>query len=206
MLIISFFFVQGLKWRKHYPFNTFSSSYVFETTQNILFTFFDIFGLILCYFWRQNSLKTWILAFWTTLVNACWPHVCDMTKYILGACKYLSQVPSPQISCLEMQNSSWGVEKTIFFCLHPVDGIITFFSFWKGFLLHRKLKIRISFKERFYFWTEDMTSIFLFDLKFVKKYFGGRRGIWCRVGGRRGIWCKKLQYSSISVLQLQNLH
>ena len=73
------------------------------------------FSLILCYFWRQNSLKTWILAFWTTLVNACWPHVCDMTKYILGACKYLSQVPSPQISCPEMQNSSWGVEKTIFF-------------------------------------------------------------------------------------------
>ena len=26
---------------------------------------------MLCYFWRQNWLKTWILAFWTTLVNAC---------------------------------------------------------------------------------------------------------------------------------------
>ena len=54
------------------------------------------------------------MAFWTTLVNACWPHVCDMTKYISGAYKYLSQVPSPQISCPEMQNSSWVVEKNIF--------------------------------------------------------------------------------------------
>mgnify|MGYP004360007321 CR=1 FL=1 len=62
------------------------------------------------------------------------------------------------------------------------------FFFWKGFLLHRKLKIRISFKERFYFWTEDMTSIFLFDLKFVKKYFGGRRGIWCSVQGQKYIY------------------
>ena len=48
--------------------------------------------------------------FWlsATLVNACWPHVCDMTKYILGTCKYLSEVPFPQISCPDMQNSSWG--------------------------------------------------------------------------------------------------
>ena len=53
------------------------------------------FSLILCNFWRQNCLKTWILVFWTTLVNSCWPRVCDMTKYILGACKYLSQVLSP---------------------------------------------------------------------------------------------------------------
>ena len=93
---------------------------------NIKIEIYRHFSLILCYFWRQNCLKTSILAFWTTLVNACWPHVCDMTKYILGACKYLSQVPSPQISCPEMQNSSWGVEKTIFFSLQPVDGITTF--------------------------------------------------------------------------------
>ena len=134
--IFQFLCFQGLKWRKHHPFDTFSCSQVFETIQNILFTFFDIFGLILCYFWRQNCLKTWILAFWTTLVNSCWPHVCDMTKYILGACKYLSEVPSPQISCPEMQNSSWGVEKNIFFSLQAVDGITTFISrifIWKGF-------------------------------------------------------------------------
>ena len=95
------------------------------------------FSLILCYFWCQNCLKTSILAFWMTLVNMCWPHVCDMTKYILGACKYLSQVPSLQISCPEMQNSSWGVEKTIFFSLQPVDGITTFKLEW---LLISRLK------------------------------------------------------------------
>ena len=87
------------------------------------------FSLILCHFWRQNCLKTWILAFWTTLVNSCWPHVRDMTKYILGACKYLSQVPSPQISCPEMQNSSWGGgRKKHFLSLHPVDGLTTFIN------------------------------------------------------------------------------
>ena len=90
-------------------------------------------SLFLCYFWRKNCSKTWILAFWTTLVNACWPYVCDMTKYILGACKYLSQVPSPQISCPEMQNSSWGVEKTIFLCLTYNDGITTFISLFLHF-------------------------------------------------------------------------
>ena len=91
------------------------------------------FSLILCYFWRQNCLKTWILAFWITLVNACWPHVCAMTKYILGACKYLSQIPSPQISRQEIQNSSRGVEKTIFLCLQAVDEITTFISGFSGF-------------------------------------------------------------------------
>ena len=84
------------------------------------------FSLILCYFWRQNCLKTSILALWATLVNTCWPYVCDRTKWSLGACKYLSQVPSPQISRQEIQNSSRGVEKTIFLCLQAVDGITTF--------------------------------------------------------------------------------
>ena len=91
-------------------------------------------SLILCYFWRQNSLKTSILAFWATLVNKCWPYVCDRTKWSLGACKYLSQVPSPQISRQEIQNSSRGVEKTIFLCLQWVDGITTFINIqicWK---------------------------------------------------------------------------
>ena len=105
------------------------------------------FSLILCYFWRQNCLKTSILAFWTTLVNACWPHVCDMTKYILGACKYLSQVPSPQISCPEMQNSSWGVEKTIFFSLQPLDGITTFIIhvFWAFWSLSKSKSMFFEF-------------------------------------------------------------
>ena len=56
-----------------------------------------------------------ILALWATLFNTCWPYVCDMTKWSFGACKYLSPVPSPQISRQEIQNSSRGVEKTIFF-------------------------------------------------------------------------------------------
>ena len=34
------------------------------------------------------------MAFWTTLVNACWPHVCDMTKYIWGLVSiYLKSLP-----------------------------------------------------------------------------------------------------------------
>ena len=38
--------------------------------------------------------KTSILSFWTTLVNACWPHVCDMTKHILGVVIiYLKSLP-----------------------------------------------------------------------------------------------------------------
>ena len=73
------------------------------------------FSLILCYFWRQNCLKTSILALWATLVNTCWPYVYDMTKWTLGTCKSLCKVPAPQISRQEIQNSSRGVEKTIFF-------------------------------------------------------------------------------------------
>ena len=84
------------------------------------------FSLILRYFWRQNCLKTSILLLWATLVNTCWPYVCDITKWSLGARKYLSQVPSPQISRQEIQNSSRGVEKTIFLSLQAVDGITTF--------------------------------------------------------------------------------
>ena len=101
---------------------------MFENIQNILFTFFDIFSLILCYFWRQNCWKTSILLLWATLVNTCWPYVCDITKWSLGARKYLSQVPSPQISRQEIQNSSRGVEKTIFLSLQWIDGITTFIS------------------------------------------------------------------------------
>ena len=56
----------------------------------------------------SNCFKTLILALWTILVDTYWPHVCDMTKYILGACKFVSQVISPQISCPEIQKSSRG--------------------------------------------------------------------------------------------------
>ena len=56
----------------------------------------------------------------------CWPYVCDKTKWSLGARKYLSQVPSPQISRQKNQNSSRGVEKTIFLCLQLIDEITTF--------------------------------------------------------------------------------
>ena len=119
---------QDWKWNKHHKFDTSSYVQMFENIQNILFTFFDIFSLILCYFWRQNCLKTSILLLWATLVNTCWPYVCDITKWSLGARKYLSQVPSPQISRQEIQNSSRGVEKTIFLCLQAVDGITTFKS------------------------------------------------------------------------------
>ena len=84
------------------------------------------FNLISCYFWPQNCLKTSILALWATLVNTCWPYVYDKTKLSFGACKYLSQVPPPQISRQEIQSSSRGVEKTIFLCLQWVDGITTF--------------------------------------------------------------------------------
>ena len=72
------------------------------------------FNLILCYFWRQNCLKTWILAFWTTLVNSCWPHVCDMTKDILGACKYISQVPSPKYHVQKCKSHHVGWKKHFF--------------------------------------------------------------------------------------------
>ena len=95
-------------------------------------------SLILCHFWRQNCLKTSILLLWATLVNTCWPYVCDITKWSLGARKYLSQVPYPQISRQEIQNSSRGVEKTIFLCLQWVDGITTFI--WGIFQLQVALK------------------------------------------------------------------
>ena len=45
---------------------------VFESTQNILFTFFGIFSLILCYFWRQNCWKRQFWPsepFWSTRVD-----------------------------------------------------------------------------------------------------------------------------------------
>ena len=68
-------------------------------------------------------------------VNTCWPYVCDITKWSLGACEYLSQVPPFQISRQEIQNSSRGVDKTIFFALQAVDGITTFISLHSmGFL------------------------------------------------------------------------
>ena len=89
------------------------------------------FTLILCYLWCQNCLETSILALWATLVNTCWPYVCDMTKWSLGACKYLSQVSSPQISRQEIQNSSRAVEKKHFLCRTYEDGITTFiFLMW----------------------------------------------------------------------------
>ena len=84
-------------------------------------------SLILCHFWRQNCLKTSILLLWATLVNTCWPYVCDITKWSLGARKYLSQVPSPQISRQEIQNSSRGVDReNHFLSLQWIDGITTF--------------------------------------------------------------------------------
>ena len=56
-----------------------------------------------------------------TCVCVTWPNT------FLGAYNYLSQVPFPKISCPEMQNSSWGGRKTIFFFfLQPLDGITTF--------------------------------------------------------------------------------
>ena len=104
-------------------------SNIFEFIQNILFTFFDIFGLTLCYFWSQNCFKTSFLALWTILVNSCWPYLCDMSKYNLRDCKYLSQVPSPQIPPSElMQNSSLGGRKNHFFRLAYVLGITNFKS------------------------------------------------------------------------------
>ena len=60
---------QDWKWNKHHKFDTSSYVQMFENIQNILFTFFDIFSLILCYFWRQNCFKTTLLALCTTLVN-----------------------------------------------------------------------------------------------------------------------------------------
>ena len=84
-------------------------------------------SLILCYFWRQNCLKTSILLLWATLVNMalCWPYVCDITKWSLRACKYLSQVPP---------NSSRGSEGPFFW---PTKGwwnnhlqFSTFFVEW----------------------------------------------------------------------------
>ena len=78
------------------------------------------FSLILCYFWRQNCLKTWILAFWTTLVNLCWPHVCDITKYISEACKYLSKGPfSLNISSRNIKIIMEG--EPFFLCLEPFE-------------------------------------------------------------------------------------
>ena len=102
---------------------------IWNNPKNIIFLF-DIFILILCYFWRQNCLKMSSLALLATLVNTRWPYLYDMTKRSLGACKYTSQVPFPHISRDEIQNSSWGVEKTIFLSLQAVDGITIFKFLW----------------------------------------------------------------------------
>ena len=101
-------------------------------------------SLILCHFWRQNCLKTSILLLWATLVNTCWPYVCDVTKWSLGARKYLSQVPSPQLSRQEIQNSSRGVEKTIFLSLQWIDGITTFIC-WSEFIRRKRRRWAYSF-------------------------------------------------------------
>ena len=51
---------QDWKWNKHHKFDTSSCVQMFENIQNILFTFFDIFSLILCYFWRQKCFETYL--------------------------------------------------------------------------------------------------------------------------------------------------
>ena len=73
------------------------------------------FRLILCNFWRPNCLKTWIFAFWTTLVNSCWPHVCDMAKYILGLVSiYLKSLP-PTYHAQKCKTHHGGSKKPYFF-------------------------------------------------------------------------------------------
>ena len=97
-------------------------------------------SLILCYFWRQNCSKTSILLFWVTLVNTCWPYVCDITKWSLGACKYLSQVPSPQISARNPKLIARGQENHFF---NPTRG------WWNNHLHFNCWSLRIFKIEKF---------------------------------------------------------
>ena len=146
-----------LKMKKNHKFETSPCVQMFENTQNILFTFFEIFSLVLCYFRRQKCLKTSMLLLWATLINtrmSCWPYVCDITKWSFGARKYLSQVPSPQISRQEIQNSSRGVEKTIFLCLQAVDGITTFMQ-----------SLLLFSQDHFTFFVENKTKFFMVCLR-----------------------------------------
>ena len=97
------------------------------------------FSLILCYFWRQNCLKTSILAFWATLVNTCWPYVCDMPKWSLGDCKYLKSFP-PNITSRNPKLITGG-RKDHFLPLQWVDGITTFnFNKHKYIMVKRALR------------------------------------------------------------------
>ena len=62
----------------------------------------------------------------------------------LGACKYLSEVPSTPISCPEMQNISWGVKKTIFFSPTPGwwNNHLQLVFFWRGWFF---IKARLNY-------------------------------------------------------------
>ena len=82
------------------------------------------FYFISCYFFCKNCLKTSILALWTTLVNACWPHVCYMIKYFWGLGRiYLKSLP-PNITYRNAKLTMRG--QNFFFCLQAVNGITTF--------------------------------------------------------------------------------
>ena len=49
------FCFQDWKWNKHHKFDTSPCVQMFQNIQNILFTFFDIFSLIVCYFDVKNA-------------------------------------------------------------------------------------------------------------------------------------------------------
>ena len=75
---------------------------------------------------------------WSTWL--CWPYVCDKTKWSLAACKYLSRVPSPQISRQEIQNSSRGGRRNHFF--------LSTVGWWNNHLRFLILRIRALIMHR----------------------------------------------------------
>ena len=90
--------------------------------------FLVIFGSVLCYFSPKKWLTKAIFAFYSTLVNTCWPHVYPPKKLILESSKRLLELHFLSISWSQTSYSFRGVEKTLKLSLELEVGITTFIS------------------------------------------------------------------------------
>ena len=88
--------------------------------------FLVIFGSVLCYFSPEKWWKKAIFAFYSTLVNNCWPHVYPPRKLILETSKGRLEIHFLSISWSQTSYSLRGVEKTFFLPLEYVVEITTF--------------------------------------------------------------------------------
>ena len=129
--------------------------------------------------------------------------MCDTTKWSLGARKYLSQVPSPQISRQKNQNSSRGVEKTIFLSLQCVDGITTFKyekQNWEN-IYQPSNCAWWGFNTNGFFWAGETRWVpwLLFRLRF-RVSLGRSMGLPCwSTGWGHRAWCNIFQHCLVAL-------